>query len=102
MAATDSAVAFIPLQSFIPSGTITDLLAQLKTALKNNTALTQLQKVQYDIQLDWLSSGSVPQTEFILFSKGFVTQPGGSYISVLSGIQVRFRAPQENYILIPP
>ncbi|KAF8643365.1 hypothetical protein AX16_009093 [Volvariella volvacea WC 439] len=86
--ATDSALAFIPLQSFLSPSTInaiTDALNQV-----DRSTLTPLQQRQWDLQLQWLTSGSVPQVEQILFSKGFIAEDGVSYFSVLSGIQHPF------------
>ncbi len=90
LTATDSAIAFLPLQSLMDQGTVHNWAADLGKAINNDATLTPLQQAQYKIQLDWLATGDVPQTEFILFSKGFAAQTDQSYFSMLSGIQHPF------------
>lgn len=90
LAVTDSTLAFTSLQSIMDTNILSNILSPLYSSI-NNT-LTPMLKLQYGIQHAFLTAGDVAQAEYILISKGFVTQPGASYISVLSGIQVSFLA----------
>ncbi|TFK68099.1 alcohol oxidase [Pluteus cervinus] len=84
---TDSALAFLPLQS-LPS--IGATVSSFVSAYQTSSPANALQQVQYEVLGNWLASGEVPQIEQLLVSKGFVTQQGLSYFSVLSGIQHPF------------
>ncbi|TDL26394.1 alcohol oxidase [Rickenella mellea] len=90
LTATDNAIAFLPLQSFLSSSTINSMINALKSTLAD-AKLTPMQRAAYPIQLAFLADKSVPQTEIIPISKALISPANGSsYLSMLSGIQHPF------------
>lgn len=88
LAATESAVVFLPVSSSTPKDKLQSHLERLEESIKNGQ-LTPLQKAQYEIQIAWMKAGEVPDMEVVLFSKGLVmTEPDKSYFVVMAGIQV--------------
>ncbi|EPS99740.1 hypothetical protein FOMPIDRAFT_1108589, partial [Fomitopsis schrenkii] len=85
-AALDSAVTFIPFESFTDSDQRDKLMAAFESSASSVVNETPLKSLQYSIQRDWLSKGQVPQAEIILWSRGEVDPvPNASYIYILGG-----------------
>ncbi|KAJ3743523.1 alcohol oxidase [Lentinula detonsa] len=83
MAASDSAISFLPFQATTNN---VDSLLQLFNQTVADSNASPLQLAQYDIQGGWIRDGTVPQMELILFSRGFVNLgPNTSYINILGG-----------------
>ncbi|KAJ7580832.1 alcohol oxidase [Mycena floridula] len=86
LAATDSALTFVPFSSFLPSSK-TQSYIQLLTASSSGQTLNGLQKNQFGVLNQWLKDGIVPQIELLPFTKGFIDPlPGDSYVTILVGL----------------
>jgi len=90
MTTTDATAAFSPLKETIGEPKFTSIILALEeTIAKERDSLSPLQKAQYEIQLDWLRKGEVPQVESVLFSMAVVqAEEGKSYFTILMGVQV--------------
>ncbi|KAG5725377.1 Choline dehydrogenase [Termitomyces sp. T112] len=73
LAASNSMVAFLPIQSYANESEIQSLLSRLDASTR--TPRSALQSAQYAIQRDWLRTGSVPATELLLFSGSLGVTP---------------------------
>jgi hypothetical protein len=83
-AATDEIFVFLPLQSYLNSSTISQLLSS-----SSSEDISPLQKQQFAIQTRNIQSASSPQTETIHYSRGlFPPLADVSYMSMLSGVLV--------------
>ncbi|KAF7330981.1 Alcohol oxidase [Mycena venus] len=72
--------------SIFPHSDVQDLIQKLEAAL-SGTGLTPIQRMQFQIQLEWLQDGSVPQAEFILNSNGMINPANDTkYMCILAGL----------------
>ncbi|KAJ7499635.1 alcohol oxidase [Mycena latifolia] len=94
MASIDSTAVFTSLSKIIDESALSAKIKETETAIaieKNQGSLNELAGAQLSIQLDWLKHATVPQLEFILFSRGLVNpEPGESYFVMSAGLQQPF------------
>ncbi|KAJ7643355.1 alcohol oxidase [Mycena polygramma] len=87
LAANDGALAFLPFQSTASTADQAALLAAFDSHVTSGP-LTPLQKLQYQLQRQWITQGNVPMTETIMFSRGLISpEAGESYLTLLAGTQ---------------
>ncbi|KAJ7764867.1 alcohol oxidase [Mycena metata] len=87
LAANDGALSFLPLQVTASQAEQKALLAAFNDYV-TSCNLTPIQRVQYELQREWLAKGRVPMTETIMMSRGLIApQPGRSYLTLLTGVQ---------------
>ncbi|KAL5513618.1 hypothetical protein ACEPAH_4017 [Sanghuangporus vaninii] len=86
LAALDSTLAFLPLQSVVNESRISDLLAQFDEEAKTVDP-SSLQAEQYKIQRAWIAEGAIAQSELIMWSRGFINPaPNSTNMLALGGI----------------
>ncbi|KIM85542.1 GMC oxidoreductase [Piloderma croceum F 1598] len=92
MTTTDATAAFSPLKETVGKPKFATMIQALEeTITKERDSLSSLQKAQYEIQLDWLRKGEVPQVESVVFSVAVVqAEEGKSYFTILMGVQHPF------------
>lgn len=90
MTTTDATAAFSSLRETVGEPKFATMIQALEeTIAKELDSLSPLQKAQYEIQLDWLRKGEVPQVESVVFSMAVVqAEEGQSYFTILMGVQV--------------
>jgi len=85
--AADATLAFFPLSSFLNQSSISSL-NQLFDSVAQQASPTELSKLQYPIQRDWVDTNSVPHIEIILWTKGVANLAANqSYVTLLTGLQ---------------
>ncbi|THH21250.1 hypothetical protein EW146_g259 [Bondarzewia mesenterica] len=85
LAATDSALAFLPLDLFLDKEDVQSILNTFDEVVAESKP-SPFQKMQYDVQREWIEQGTVPQVELIMWSHGVVAPAANkSYITVFAG-----------------
>ena len=73
-----------------PQSSVSTLVSELKTALQSKQ-LTGIQRAQYELQLQWLQEGTVPQAEYIAQSNGLISPADDTkYMCIMQGLLVGF------------
>ncbi|KAJ4470855.1 alcohol oxidase, partial [Lentinula aciculospora] len=80
--------SYHPLQQFISDADINELISVTQREISERK-LSRLQKLQYELQIEWLQTGIAGQLEIALFPGGIPDLPGAtvagkSYVSIVS------------------